>query len=150
MLFANLSPCSQTLSVLDESTCVRYHCTYSIFPVYTISPDEGRGDRRTGHLSLNSIKSLLAQDTWKSLTNGHGADAGKFQHNTNASGIYRTGTASLENTCRNIRPKFCQLYCTKAQTVGESKQRNLTCGVVESDTQKQPNMEMRKVSITFC
>lgn len=126
LLFANLSLCSQTLSVLDESTCVQSHCTYSIFPVYTfspsrISPDQGRGDSTTGHLSLNSMKSFLAQDTWKSLANGHGADAGEFQHITNASGIYRIDTERLKNTYRNTRLRFCQLYFTKAQTVAESK-----------------------------
>lgn len=48
LLFADLSPCSLTLPVLDESTRIQSHCTYSIFPVCAfypprISPDEGRG-----------------------------------------------------------------------------------------------------------
>ena len=49
------------------------------FPPSKISPDEGGADWRTGHLSWSSSKSVLAQDIWKSLTNGHGADAGVLQ-----------------------------------------------------------------------
>lgn len=63
--------------------------------------------------------------------------------------MHRTGTASLENTCRNEKgPDFVNCFI-KAQTVASHKQNNLTHGVVESDTRKQPKMEMRKVSITF-
>lgn len=108
-----------------------------------------RRDWRTGHLSWSSSKSLLVQDIWKSLTNGYGVDAGVLQHVTNAFGMHRTGTASLENTCRNEQgPGFFNSFI-KAQTVASNRQKNLTHSVVESDTWKQPEMEMRKVSITF-
>lgn len=154
LLFADLSPCSQTLSVLDESTRVQSHCTYSIFPVCTfspprISPDEGRGDRRTGQLSLNSIKSVLAprhlevSDKWswcRCKVPAHHKCIWDIQDRYSKPREYM----------QEHSPRFSQLYFTKAQTVANSKQRNLTRGVVESDTRKQPKMEMRKVSITYC
>lgn len=88
------------LPVLSFTVPPRIPSAY-FFPPSKISPDEGRGDWRTGHLSQSSSKSVLAQDIWKSLTNGHGADAGVLlQDITNAFGMHRTGTASMENTCR--------------------------------------------------
>lgn len=114
-----------------------------------MAPDEGRGDWGTGHLSWSSSKSVLAQDIWKSLTNGHGANAGVLQHVTTAFGMHKTGTANLENPCRNEQgPGFVNCFI-KAQTVASNQQRNLTHGVVESDTRKQPEMEMRKVKHNF-
>lgn len=58
-------------------------------------------------------------------------------------------TASLENARRNEQgPVSLNCFMT-AQTAASNKQRNLTNSVVESDTQRQPEMAVRKVSLTF-
>lgn len=96
-----------------------------------------------------SSESLSWLSRQVSLTSGRGADTAVLQHVTNALGRHGTCTASLENARRNEQgPVSVNCFMT-AQTVASNKQRNLTSAVVGSDTQKQPETAMRKVSVTF-
>lgn len=71
-------------------------------------------------MSWSSSKSVLAQDIWKSDKWSWCRCRCAASHVTDAFGMHRIGTASLENTCRNEQgPGFVTCFI-EAQTVASN------------------------------